>query len=262
MDSQLKDIFFDIIKKLPIELLTTIFTSGVTVLIASNYFYKLSVKWRHRQVMVADDVSKLLRNIFKTTFIIPIPFLFILWVMDYAKINTLYLFIFFELVILGLDIFIIYSYIKTTRKKYMVKILKGILRKLSRFFFRYLLAVILLASVGGINILLVLFTYLAIIDFSQMGLKIDDFILTLIAFYILSPCIIYLICSFHEEGLKKGIKAVAIIYNQNGKKHRAKNIKFEDFDINKDFVSFYSNTRKCKRIIQTKDLLRIEYYYD
>ncbi|SCG82725.1 hypothetical protein DW1_1152 [Proteiniborus sp. DW1] len=258
MDSQLTIDIFNFIKGIPIDLISSFFTSGVAVFIVTYYFYKSSVKWRHRQVMVADDVSKLLRNILKFTLVVPLLILLFLWVMLYAKIDTL---IFIMIIIIALDILIVYSYIRTTGKKYKVNTLKNKLRKFTRIFFRYILAVILLFSIAPINIFFVLFFYITIIDFSQLGLEIVDFILTLIAFYFYSPSIIFLICSTHEEGLKKKIKTVTIFYNQNGKRYRDSNIEFENFDINKDFVSFYSHTKKRKRIIQTKDLLRIEYYY-
>jgi|GEM_PF-3807700 len=93
-------------------------------------------------------------------------------------------------------------------------------------------------------------------------LKIGNIIIACILAYIMGPFILFMKCYFYESKLKKEVKYIGVYYVQNNKIFTDLNIRYEDFDINKNFISFYSQASKCKKIIQTKDLLRIEYYYN
>ncbi|MDU5081211.1 hypothetical protein [uncultured Tissierella sp.] len=249
------------IKESPINLINYLFTSGIILSLVTHFFYKSNVKWKHRQVIVSDDVAKLLRSFIKVTLAVPVIAFSFLWIVSNSKVNITALnFILILVIVLG--ILMIYFYIRTTRKRYGINMVNKKWKKFIRFVFRYFLVVVLIIISIIFNLLLIVILTLLITDYAYVKEEFTEFITATIALYIYGPYIIWAIIFSHEERLKKEIKSVGIFYSQNGKVVTDLNIRFEDFDIDKNYISFYSDTKKSKKIIQTKDLLRIEYYYN
>jgi len=189
----------------------------------------------------------------------PAIFASLLWIASDSKDYNMLLMITLIFMIL-FGIAMIYFYIKTTKITYGINNLNTKKQKVIRIIFRYILVSILMMLIIFFNLALISFIEMAITDFKSTREIFSQAIIAGIIFYVLSLIIIWGIYSFHLEGLVKRIKYMKILYMQNGEINKGKKIKFEDFDIDKNYFS-YLDSKRVKRVIPTKDLLRIEYVY-
>ncbi|MDQ4680438.1 hypothetical protein, partial [Stenotrophomonas maltophilia group sp. RNC7] len=95
---------------------------------------------------------------------------------------------------------------------------------------------------------------------TSQGISAANIISAAISIYMINISIIWGIYAVHSEGLVKHIKHIKVVYKQDDKTCEGKDIKFEDFDIDKDYFS-YLDSKRVRTVIPTKDLLRIEYVY-
>mgnify|MGYP000374152363 CR=1 FL=1 len=76
MDNPIIDNILNIISKIPNNIVSDLFTSGIIVSVATYYFYKVSGKSKHKQLLIMDDVARLLRLYLKVFLFLPLFIIF------------------------------------------------------------------------------------------------------------------------------------------------------------------------------------------
>lgn len=248
-------------EKIPMQLIS-VFLSALIPLSVSYFIFKSMIKYKNKKIKLDSPITVYLKIVMISVAIIPVyTMIFQIITYNHVKESTLGIFFLFLILIIGLIIF--GGYLRIL-KKYNAERLKDTEKTRKRIWNitkMYVCSILVLAASLVITMLLSIGS-LAIVKQMVGSEEFSiDIIISYVFLYIFNILVIYIPYLFAKANLIKFVEEIRIFYNQNGKIMSDLNIRYEDFDVNKHFISFYSCMKGYRRVIQTKDLLRIEYYY-
>lgn len=232
--------------------LITLICSVISIVIVFNDKYKSPIgrSFLMYETNKIDNLITEFWNFIKLcTIIFPIALLIIRVSLKLSDEEQIIITIISSVYVLLLGAFSIYYYLKIAKRERH----KIINYKNLNFFQIYIMPVIFLIVI----ILLFIFTCILVFG-SKHLLSITSSYLSIYIFNILLAFLIYF---FFIIIATKNVKEIRLFYNENGKTRVDFEIKLKDLYIDKHYVKFYLHKRGYKKVIQSKDLIRIEYHY-
>lgn len=255
-----------IVDKIPFQFITGIMSLIIVPWFTFRY-QKSSVKHKHRIFKFKDEILINLNDFRYVNLIGPVVIFFLTSISYFTQEQSLFLVInLIFSILLSANFLFMYRHIKEIKKVHPPNIGQSLSNKIKNIFINYVKSLFIMISASLLNVLLLLIVR-EISYYYDKPHEIHTAITAIIVLYIYIGFLVYILNSSYASRLTKIVKRVTIYYSQNGKVESGQNIKFDEFDINRHYTSFYSEDKNnktvfYKTVFPTKDLLRIEYYYD
>ncbi|WP_066499942.1 hypothetical protein [Abyssisolibacter fermentans] len=228
-------------------------------------YYKYPIKRKNKYIQLTSVKNEILKFILGVTIIYPlisIPMQFVLYKIFGFSISS----IINISISICIYFFIGYLYVKSSLKydkERNVNFGPEFNRKINYIYRNYIKPILATVSMLLISFCTTL-TALGVVENINKYKSIRDsmaYIGVTLEFFIINIFFVYYLYSTDKIGLQEYAKDINIFYLQNGNQKVVLGVKYNDFDINKDFVIVYSSNRKKSIVFPRKDLLRIEYFY-
>lgn len=259
--SNFLEIIINLLGKVPIQVIVLV----LNIIVASFTYrrYVSAVKQKNRKIQLTSSKTMFLESVFLALVIFPfvtIYFQFAIFTIGKLASFTNSKIALISLILLQImsSLFIIWLCIN------YIRISKDHLRQQNNILMNKIIKIISIYICPiAITIISVFFSAILIIisyDFIDKGFNIANLVAYIFTLIIWSLFLIYSYYSIRIK-LQRNVKEVKIFYNQNGNLKVAFSIRYEDFSVNKDFITFYSNNEKCRSVIPAKNLIKIQYFY-
>lgn len=235
--------------------------------LATWFFYKYSIKHKYKSLSLSNNITRMLKDMIIAILFFPIMTIFhqifiiilsnkIFDIENLMASNALFL---AQLVIALPILILIFKIVKDytgESKRLNKKEVKGI-KALAPYIGGFAIGLVSIIS----SVILLGISYFIIIS----NLSNEEWI-ELIPLYLQAMVLwLFAIGGIYysiKVGLVISIKKINIHYSKDGTKEVASNIKYENFTIDKNFISFYRENSKIVSVIPADSLIKLEYIYE
>lgn len=220
--------------------------------------YKYWLKDRYKSRLIKNHEIYFLETMFMMYTIIPIaiaPFIYD-FMSENKNISFNYINIFIIVIIFVIVICAIYSPLKKTRKGFKMKFVLSLIFPTAP------------TILGTWMLTLIYISFFEQILKQPNGEKlikiniIKEYLIMYLSIYLMVSFVFFPLYYYKRDRSKLGANRVDLFYLENNEIIAKYNLKYNDFNIDKEFISFYCNERNKITVIPRANFIKIEYYYD